>query len=100
MPTIGIGIFAGSSFVVFQSILTYISDVYPRYVASLFASNDFMRGMTATGFVVFSRAMYLNLGIGAGVSILGGLSFLGVAGAWFLYFYGAALRKRSKFAEK
>ena len=67
--------------------------------------------------------MYLNLGIGKGISLLGGLSVMGIVsfadliilycyylaesivkanqwqiGMWLLYFYGAKLRARSKFA--
>jgi len=42
--------------------------------------------------------MYINLGIGKGVSLLGGLSVLGWIGMYYLYFNGAKLRARSKFA--
>jgi len=97
-PTIGIAIYSASSFVVFQCIIVYVPLSYPDYVASLFAANDFMRSLTAAGFVMFSRAMYINLGINKGVSLLGGLSVMGILGMYFLYFYGSMLRARSKFA--
>jgi DHA1 family multidrug resistance protein-like MFS transporter len=92
---------------------------YPQYAASLFAGNDFCRSLFAFGTILFSRPMYLNLGIGRGVSLLGGLSVMGIVslfldeltneglfnadlhhqfGIWALYFYGAKLRARSKFA--
>ena len=96
---------------------------YPQYAASLFAGNDFCRSLFAFGAVLFSRPMYLNLGIGKGISLLGGLSVMGIVsfadlivlncyylaesiveanqwqiGMWLLYFYGAKLRARSKFA--
>lgn len=98
VPTIGIAIYSGTSFVIFQCIICYVPLSYPRYVASLFAGNDFCRSSLAVGFVSFSRAMYVNLGIGRGVSILGGLSVMGVLGIWYLYFFGHLLRARSKFA--
>jgi MFS transporter, DHA1 family, multidrug resistance protein len=97
-PTIGIGIYAGSSFVIFQCIIVYIPLSYPNYVASLFAANDFVRSMTAAGFVMFSRAMYINLGIAKGVSLLAGLSVMGILGMYFLFYYGGAMRARSQFA--
>jgi DHA1 family multidrug resistance protein-like MFS transporter len=97
-PTIGIAIYAGSSFVIFQCIIVYIPLSYPTYVASLFAANDFIRSMTAAGFVMFSKSMYVNLGIGKGVSLLAGLSVMGILGMYFLFYYGGALRARSKFA--
>jgi hypothetical protein len=51
---------------------------YPQYAASLFAGNDFCRSLFAFGAVLFSRPMYLDLGIGKGISLLGGLAVIGV----------------------
>ncbi|KAE8355028.1 major facilitator superfamily domain-containing protein [Aspergillus coremiiformis] len=98
VPTIGIAIYSGSSFIVFQAIILYVSLSYPRYVASLFAANDFVRSITAAGFIMFSRYMYLDLGIGKGVTVLAGLSVGCIFGMMFIYLYGAKLRARSKFA--
>jgi len=98
VPTIGIAIYSGTSFVIFQCIVCYVSLSYPDYVASLFAANDFCRSMLAAGFVMFSRAMYIELGIAKGVTVLGGLSVMGVLGMLVLYYYGDKLRARSKFA--
>jgi DHA1 family multidrug resistance protein-like MFS transporter len=98
VPTIGIVLFAGASFVIFQTIICYVPLSYPAYVASLFAANDRTRGLTAAGFVMFSRYMYVNLGIDKGVTVVAGLSILGILGMIFLYYYGANLRARSKFA--
>ena len=97
VPTVGIAIFAGTSFVVFQSLICYIPLTYPNYVASLFAANDFARSTLAAGFVMFSRQMYVNLGIGRGVTLVAGMSFIGVLGMYGLYYFGARLRARSKF---
>lgn len=71
---------------------------YPQYAASLFAGNDFFRSLFAFGAVLFGRPMYLNLGVGKGTSLLGGLSVIGIVGMFVLYLYGAKLRARSKFA--
>ena len=98
VPTIGIAIYAGTSFVIFQCIVCYVILSYPQYVASLFAANDFCRSMLAAGFVMFSRAMYVDLGIAKGVSLLGGLSVMGILGMFVMYLFGDKLRARSKFA--
>jgi len=98
VPTICLTIYPLSVFIVFQTIFTYIPLSYPQYAASLFAGNDFVRSLFAFGSVLFSRSMYINEGIGKGVSILGGLSVLGWIGMYFLFFKGAKLRARSKFA--
>ena len=95
---IGITIFACTVYIVLQCIFVYIPMSYPQYAASLFASNDLCRSAFAFGAILYSRAMYINLGIGQGVSLLAGLSCLGVIGMWLLYFYGANLRARSTFA--
>jgi MFS transporter, DHA1 family, multidrug resistance protein len=96
-PTIGIGIFCATSFVVFQCFVCYIPLTYPKYVASLFAANDLVRSGTAAVFVQVTRYMYLNLGIGKGVTVVAGLSGIGVVGMYAMYHYGAWLRARSKF---
>jgi DHA1 family multidrug resistance protein-like MFS transporter len=51
---------------------------YPQYAASLFDGNDFCRSLFAFGAVLFSRPMYIDMGIGKGISILGGLSVIGI----------------------
>ncbi|OXV06010.1 hypothetical protein Egran_06222 [Elaphomyces granulatus] len=83
-------IYGASGFILFQCVFAYIPLSYPQYA---FAGNDFLRSSSAFGSVLFSRAMYLNLGIAKGV-----LSVLGIIGIFYLYFHGAKLRARSKFA--
>ncbi|CAF9936254.1 MAG: hypothetical protein HETSPECPRED_010275 [Heterodermia speciosa] len=95
---IGITIYAASVFVVMQCIFVYVPLSYPQYAASLFAGNDFFRSALACGSILFGRPLFINMGIGKGVSVLGGLSTLGIIGMFTLYFTGAKLRARSKFA--
>ncbi|KAK5196224.1 hypothetical protein LTR92_003768 [Exophiala xenobiotica] len=97
VPTVGVTIFAATSFWMFQSLVCYVALAYPRYVASLFAANDLTRSLTAAGFVQFSRQMYVNLGINKGVSLVVGLSVIGIIGMHGLYHFGPLLRARSKF---
>ncbi|ETI27655.1 hypothetical protein G647_00104 [Cladophialophora carrionii CBS 160.54] len=97
VPTVGINIWAAGSFCMFQSIICYVALAYPKYVASLFAANDFVRSMMAAGFVQFSHSMYVDLGVAKGVTVIAGLSGAGVAGMYGLYYLGAWLRGRSKF---
>ncbi|KAF2107055.1 MFS transporter [Lophiotrema nucula] len=97
VPTIGIAIWSATSFIVFQSLVCYIPLTYPKYVASLFAANDLVRSSTAAGFVEFTRYMYLDLGVGKGVTVVAGLSALGLIGHFGLFWFGKGLRARSKF---
>lgn len=95
---IGITIYGSTVFVVMQCIFVYVPFSYPQYAASLFAGNDFFRSALACGSILFARPLFINLGVGRGVSLLAGLSTLGVIGMFTLYFMGAKLRSRSKFA--
>ncbi|RII10122.1 hypothetical protein CUC08_Gglean006112 [Alternaria sp. MG1] len=95
---IGITIYSTSVFIIFQAVFSYVPMSYPTYAASLFAGNDFCRSGFAFGSVLFSRPMYINLGIGKGISLLGGLSVMGIIGMYLIWVYGARLRARSKFA--
>jgi MFS transporter, DHA1 family, multidrug resistance protein len=97
-PTIGITIYGASVFVVMQCIFVYVPLSYPQYAASLFAGNDFLRSAFACGSILFGRPLFINLGVGKGVSVLGGLSVIGIIGMFMLYIWGAKLRARSKFA--
>ena len=96
VPTTGIAIFSGSSFWVFQCLICYIPLTYPKYAASLFAANDFTRSMLAATFVQFSRQMYLDLGIDRGVTLVAGLSMIGIFRHFGLYQFGRRLRASSK----
>lgn len=96
---IGVVITVMSNFWIFQSVFIYLPMSYPRYAASLFAANDLCRSAFAAGCILFARPMFLNLGIGGGVSLLAGLACLGVLGMFCLWKYGAWLRSKSSFAQ-
>lgn len=51
MPIIGSAWFSVGAFLLFNSVLNYLSDAYPEYAASVLAGNDFMRSMFGAGFV-------------------------------------------------
>lgn len=95
---IGITIYASTVFVVMQCIFVYVPLSYPQYAASLFAGNDFFRSALACGSILFTRPLFLNLGVGKGTSLLAALSTLGILGMFILYLMGSQLRSRSKFA--
>jgi DHA1 family multidrug resistance protein-like MFS transporter len=89
-PTIGVCLVMVGEYTIMQSIFLYLPFTYPQYAASLFAA----------GCIVFSGPMFKSLGVAKGVTFLGGLTVGCTAGLLVLYFYGAELRKRSKFAVK
>ncbi|CAG8157790.1 unnamed protein product [Penicillium olsonii] len=97
VPTIGIVIYPASISIVLQCIFLYLPACYPHYAASVFAATDFTRSAFACAAVLFSRPMFLNLGVGGGCSLLAGLTILCIFGIFGLYSYGEILRQRSKF---
>lgn len=100
VSVIGIGIYTIGIFLLIQCIFIYIPLTYPQYAASLFAGNDFARSALAAGAILFARPLFLNLGVGPGISLLAGLTVGCIGGIYALYFFGAKLRARSKFAAK
>jgi DHA1 family multidrug resistance protein-like MFS transporter len=100
VPTIGIVIYTIGVLLILLCLFIYIPMSYPQYAASLFAANDLFRSAFAAGAVLYSRPMYLNLGVGQGCSLMGGLCVGCIGGMFALYYYGAAMRARSKFTAK
>jgi DHA1 family multidrug resistance protein-like MFS transporter len=100
VPTVGISVFTVGIFIVIQCIFVFLPMTYPQYAASLFAGNDFTRSTLAAGAIHFSRPLFLNLGVNRGVSLLGGLTAGCCVGLYALWYYGAALRAKSRFAAK
>lgn len=99
VPLVGVGIFVIGHFWTMQSLFIYIPFSYPKYAASLFAGNSICRSVTAGASVVFARPLFINLGVHRGVTLLAGLSVVGVFGTTAIYVFGKKLRARSKFAE-
>jgi DHA1 family multidrug resistance protein-like MFS transporter len=99
VPLIGVAIFCFGHFWTMQSLFIYIPLSYPKYAASLFASNSIWRSGIAGGAVVFARPLFINLGVAKGVTVLAGLSVMGIFGTTAIYIFGKRLRARSKFAQ-
>ncbi|GAB7352743.1 hypothetical protein MBLNU459_g3095t1 [Dothideomycetes sp. NU459] len=97
---IGIVLFTVGVFILFQCVFVYLAFSYPMYAGSLFAGNDFARSMIAAAAILFSGPLFRNLGVAGGVSLLGGLTAGCIVGIFVLYFFGALLRARSRFAAK
>lgn len=84
---------------VFQQCLNTLVDTYGPYAASSTSANTMLRSVLACGLPLAARPMFVNLGTGIAASILGAVSCLALPVPLVLYYYGLALRKRSKFAQ-
>ena len=85
-------------FIIIQCMFIYLPFSYPKYSGSLFAANGFARSIFAAAAILFAGPMFARLGIDGGVSLLAGLTVLCIFGIYVMYFGGASMRKRSRFA--
>lgn len=80
-----------------------VSSTFPSHIrntTSLFAANDLAHSAMAGGTILFSRPMSENIGVAAGVSLLAGYCVICVGFLGILWWYGATLRAKSRFAVK
>lgn len=69
---LGITIYAIGTFIILQCMSVYLPRIYPEYAASLFAANVLCRSLLAAAAIHLGIPLYGKLGIGPGVSVLGG----------------------------
>lgn len=103
LPIIAELFFVCAVYNIFQGTFAYLTTSYPRYIASVLASNGFMRAVFAFSFPLFGKAMYNNLGsdkypVGWGSSLVGFFTIGLAATPFVLYAVGDKLRGRSKYA--
>ncbi|CAN6629736.1 fluconazole resistance protein 1 [Trichomonascus vanleenenianus] len=102
-PIIGGAVFSIGGFTIFQTLFNYMAFSFPKYMASVFASNGLFRAGMACAFPLFANAMYRKLGpkkfpVGWGCTLLAGLCVLMILIPVFFNKYGVKLRARSKYA--
>lgn len=87
-------------FTVYQSALIYLVDTYLTFAASVIAANIFMRSVLAGAFPLFSRALFTNLGLDWGISLLGFFGVVMLPIPYVLHIYGRRLRAVGKHSKK
>lgn len=97
-PAIG-GFPVGFGFIfLYNSANNYLVDSYQHQAASALAAKTFLRSFWGAAVVLFTTQMYDKLGYQWASSLLAFIA-LGCCGIPFLfYFFGAQIRKRSKYA--
>lgn len=97
VPILASGLWAMGAFYLFQAGMNYLADCYPRYVASVLASNDLFRSLLGAAFPLFSTAYFHNLGVGPALSIIGGIAIGMLPIPFAFYRYGHIIRSWSTF---
>lgn len=102
-PLIGSALFALGGFFVFQTGFNYLASSFPKYLASVFAGNQFLRSTLAGCFPLFGHSLFSNLKterfpVAWGSTILGCLSLLMILIPVTFYVKGHKLRASSKYS--
>ncbi|KAJ7627407.1 major facilitator superfamily domain-containing protein [Roridomyces roridus] len=98
VPVLGAALYLPGIFLIFQSILNYVTAAYPDHQAPVLAGNDLFRASIASVFPLFGRAFFHNMGLGPGSALLAGISVALMGVYWLLWKYAHILRRRSKYA--
>jgi multidrug resistance protein len=99
VPQVISGIFIGwGILMIFLQGLNYIIDVYMWHANSGIAANTLLRSLAGAGFPLFATAMYHTLGVAWATSLLGFLCIAMIPAPIAFFFYGARIRKMSKFS--
>ncbi|KAH6676857.1 major facilitator superfamily domain-containing protein [Plectosphaerella plurivora] len=99
MVSIAAGVPFGFGMVlVFLSGMNYLIDSYTLFAASALAANSVLRSLFGAVFPLFTRYMYDDLGVNWATSIPAFLTLACLPFPLLFYKYGAAIRKRCKFA--
>jgi multidrug resistance protein len=82
----------------YNSANNYLVDSYQHQAASALAAKTFLRSFWGAAVVLFTGQMYARLGYQWASSLLAFIALACCAIPYVFYFYGARIRKRSKYA--
>ncbi|RAL08498.1 MFS transporter [Aspergillus homomorphus CBS 101889] len=83
---------------IYLGVMNYLIDAYTLYAASVLAANTILRSVFGAVFPLVAPYMYHRLGIHWAPSIPAFLSLLCMPAPFLFYRYGAAIRRRCKYA--
>jgi len=96
--TIGIVLFIWATFIMYLSSFSYLADCYGPFASSALAGQSLARNLIATAFPLFTAQMFNALSYKWANTLFGCLAVIMVPIPFILFFYGPAIRKRSKFS--
>lgn len=98
MPNIGSFLFAAGMYNCSACVAVYTIDTYTQFAASAISTNILLRSLASVFFPLFAPYMFDSLGFGRGSTILAGIfTLVGIATVSGLWFFGQALRSRSRY---
>ncbi|KAK4495081.1 hypothetical protein PRZ48_013408 [Zasmidium cellare] len=98
VPTLAGTFLSTAILLIFSGFINYLIDSYLMFAASAVAANTVIRSACAAASPLFTQYMFDALGVGGGGSLIGGVGVLLAPIPFIFYRYGAAIRRRSRFA--
>eukprot|EP01113_Clastostelium_recurvatum_P018047 TRINITY_DN2129_c0_g1_i2.p1 TRINITY_DN2129_c0_g1~~TRINITY_DN2129_c0_g1_i2.p1 ORF type:complete len:458 (-),score=38.01 TRINITY_DN2129_c0_g1_i2:7-1380(-) len=98
VPCIGVLFIFLGLYYLYLAIFNYMADSYHRYASSAMAAQSLLRNVFGAVFPLFTVQLYDRVGVNWASTLIASLATIMIVVPFFLYFKGAALRAKSKFA--
>jgi len=98
-PVIATSIFGIGAVWTIMPVLLYLPQAYPETSGSALSSNAFVRTILGAAMPIVATAMFANLGVAWGNTLLGCLTVLFIPIPFGLYYLGPKLRAKSPLAK-
>ncbi|KAF5660194.1 major facilitator superfamily transporter [Fusarium circinatum] len=98
VPTLAGTFLSAALMLVYVAIINYLTDTYAQYAASVIAANTVARSAGSAAAPLFTTQMFTALGVGGGGSLIGGVATLLALIPFVFFWYGARIRRKSKYA--
>ncbi|KDQ50141.1 hypothetical protein JAAARDRAFT_186488 [Jaapia argillacea MUCL 33604] len=96
----GITIFLWALFIIYLAVFTYLADCYGPFASSALAGQSLCRNLAGMAFPLFSQQMYDRLSYKWSSTLFACIAVVMIPIPFILFFYGPAIRARSKFSSK
>ncbi|KAJ6616963.1 MFS polyamine transporter [Mycena sp. CBHHK59/15] len=95
---IAITVYVWATFIVYLAVFSYLADCYGPFASSALAGQSLCRNIMATVFPLFTQQMFAALGYNWANTMFALVASVMVPIPFVLFFYGPAIRLRSKFS--
>lgn len=97
VPIVGTGLVGAGLLATFMSIGTYLVDAFTLYAASAMAANTVLRSLCGAFLPLAGPAMYADLGLGVGNTVLAAISLISFPMCFVFWKYGQKMRTSERF---
>ncbi|KAJ7089879.1 MFS polyamine transporter [Mycena belliarum] len=95
---IALVLYIWATFTVYLAVFSYLADCYGPFASSALAGQSLCRNIMATAFPLFTKQMFSALGYNWANTMFALIASAMVPIPFILFFFGPAIRRRSKFS--